>query len=166
MTNEIPVLFQNGNSYFEVQLLHVSQITTCASTQRFLYLKINSWMRKCKNEPVSVRQKWKKCSPQLSTRLALLIFPYSPSPVIPQLLSTFTRGGGGEVLAEETVYLSDICGSSSCLFILTPSSFKTTFQTAASQTDYRAKALRRWTHSRVSSLNFMHNLSSSKCGKH
>lgn len=62
------------------------------------------------------------------------------------------------------MYLSDVHGSSSCLFSV-PTNFKTTFQMAASQTDYTAKACRRWTDSRASVLNFMHNLSSSKVSK-
>lgn len=109
-----------------------------------------------------------KILPQLSTQLARLVFPYSLSPVT----STGTAAKyilleedeEEEGLAEEIVYLSDICGSSSCLRSV-PASFKTTFQMAASQTDYTAKPFRRWTHSRASSLNFMHNLSSSKGSK-
>lgn len=43
-----------------------------------------------------------------------------------------------------------------------PTDFQTMFQLASSQTDYKTKACRRWTHSRASLLNFTHNLSPSK----
>lgn len=69
-----------------------------------------------------------------------------------QLLSTFAWRGGGGGLTEEAVYLSDVCGSSLCLFSLT-TDFQTAFQMAASQTDNKAKTSRQWTRW-VSSLLF------------
>lgn len=110
---------------------------------------------------LSDRHKWKKSS-HSSTRSCLDLFFHTASllRLPPKAAAKYIcwRRKKEEGLAEETVYLSDMCGSSPCLFSV-PTSFKTTFQTAASQTDYAAKAFRRWTHSRASSLNFMHNLS-------
>ena len=71
--------------------------------------------RKRKNQPVSVRQtEVEKILPQLSTQLARLLFPCSLSPVT----STETaakyicgRRRRSRGLAEELVYLSDVCGS-------------------------------------------------------
>lgn len=110
---------------------------------------------------LSDRQKWKKSSHSSPPSWLDSFFHAASLQWLPQkqLLSTFA-GGGGEV-----GFSWGDCVPVWCLWLLLASLFSTQrrqnnfFRVATSQTDYKAAACRRRTHSRAS---FMHNLSSSK----